>query len=51
MAYFFSRFSDRSDGHAEKVLPSSQTGYRPLLRRSLFHRRSGRYFKNARREK
>ena len=28
-----------------------QTGYQPLLRRSFFHRRSDRFFKNGYREK
>ena len=47
-AYFFSRFSDKSDGHAQKVsvlLLSSQTRYRPLLHRYFSRRRSGRFFK------
>ena len=48
---FFSRCFGKSDGHAQKVLLSSQTEYRPLLRRSFSRRHSGRFIKNARREK
>ena len=49
----FFRFSEKSNGHAQKILLllSSQTGYRPLLHRSFFWRRSSRFFKNSRTEK
>ena len=49
----FSRFSEKSNGHAQKILLllSSQTGYRLLLHRSFFWRRSSRFFKNSRTEK
>ena len=46
---FFSRFSDKSDGHAQKVTTSLiSLGYRPLLRRYFSRCRSGHFFKNAR---